>query len=152
MVSQLLFLFAEFIFLTPKKLGIIWITYYSHGYHPGFALENWNFPLPGGQDDSKTMLSSPPMEDRGLIFQSHWGVSLFIWTVGWLLHMGGLTIRISPWGLQYQFLAQLANTGPKSVKVNLTNYHREVCWIKFYQLVTYDVLTSLWKFDKMLFW
>ena len=57
--------------------------------------------------------------------------------------MGKSQLGISLGGLQYQFLAQLANSGPKSVKVNLTNYHREVCKIKFYQIVTSDVLTSL---------
>ena len=40
-------------------------------------------------------------------------------------------------------VTQLANAGPKSVKVNLTNCHREVCRIKFYQIATSDVLTSL---------
>ena len=82
------------------------------------------------------------------IFQGQWGVCLFIWTMGGLLHMGGVTIRDSLGGLLYQFLAQLANAGPKSVEVNLTNCHREVCRIKFYQIVTSDVLTSLWQFDK----
>ena len=57
--------------------------------------------------------------------------------------MGGVTIRDFPGGLQYQFLAQLANSGAKSVKVNLKNCHREVRRIKFHQIVTSDVLTSL---------
>ena len=64
---------------------------------------------------------------------------------------GESQLGISLGGLQYQFLAQLANAGPKSVKVNLTDCHREVCKVKFYQIVTSDVLTSLWQFDKMLF-
>ena len=71
-----------------------------------------------------------------------WGDS-FIW--------GESQLGISLWGLQYQFLAQLANAGPKSVQVNLTNCHREVCRIKFYQIVTSDVLRSLWQFDKCYF-
>ena len=52
-------------------------------------------------------------------------------------------LGISLWGLQYEFLAQLANAGPKSVKVNLTNCHREISKIKFYQIVTSDNLISL---------
>ena len=56
--------------------------------------------------------------------------------------MGEVTIRDFPGGL-YQFLTRLANAGPKSVKVNLTNCHREVYRIKFYQIATSDVLTSL---------
>ena len=71
---------------------------------------------------------------------------------GGSLHIGESQLGIFLWGLQYQFLAQLANAGPKSVKVNLTNCHREVCRITFYQIVNSDVLTSLWLFDKMLFW
>ena len=63
--------------------------------------------------------------------------------------MGGVGVSLG--GLQYQFLTQLANAGPKSVKVNLTNYCREVCRIKFYQIATSDVLTYLRQFDKMLF-
>ena len=55
--------------------------------------------------------------------------------------MGGVGVSLG--GLQYQFLTQLANAGPKSVKVNLTNSHREVCRIRFYQTATSDVLTSL---------
>ena len=65
--------------------------------------------------------------------------------------MGGVTIRDSLGGLPYQFLAQLANAGPKSVEVNLTNCHREICRIKFYQIATSDVLTSLLQFDKSYF-
>ena len=64
---------------------------------------------------------------------------------------GGVIIRDSLGGLQYQFLAQLANAGPKSVEVNLTNCHREICRIKFYQIATSDVLTSLLQFDKSYF-
>ena len=56
---------------------------------------------------------------------------------------GGVRIKYFPGGLQYQFLTQLANAGPKSVKLNLTNCDREVCKIKFYYIVTSDVLTSL---------
>ena len=54
----------------------------------------------------------------------------------------GVTIMDFLGGLQYQFLDQLANAGPKSLKVNWTNCHREVCRIKFYQIVTSDILTS----------
>ena len=59
----------------------------------------------------------------------------FIW--------GKSQLGISLERLQYQFLAQLANPGPKSVKVNLRNCHREVCRIKFYQIVVSDMLTSV---------
>ena len=71
-----------------------------------------------------------------------WGDS-FIW--------GESQLGISLGGLLYQYLAQLANAGPKSVKVNLINCHRGVCRINFYQIVTSDVLISLWQFDEMLF-
>ena len=90
----------------------------------------------------------PPHEDirgggvRGAHLSVPVEVCLFLWTVGELLHMGEVTIRDFPGGL-YQFLTRLANAGPKSVKVNLTNCHREVYRIKFYQIATSDVLTSL---------
>ena len=92
------------------------------------------------------MVSSLPpmkMEGGGSFFRAsggsafsygQWGDS-FIWEESQL--------AISLGELQYSFLAQLAKAGPKSVKVNLTNCHREVCKIKFYQIVTSDVLTSL---------
>ena len=63
------------------------------------------------------------------------GVCLFLWTMG-------DSVPIS---------YPIGHAGPKSVKVNLTNCHRIVCRIKFYQIATSDVLTSLWQFDKMLF-
>ena len=63
-----------------------------------------------------------PNEDWGVHFlgpvgglhfhMDRWGDS-FIW--------GKSQLGISLGGLQYQHLAQLANAGPKSVKVNLTN-------------------------------
>ena len=83
-----------------------------------------------------------PMKMGGFIFQGQWGVCLFLWAVGGLLQMEGITIRDFPGRLQYKFLVQLANAGPKFVKVNWANCHREVCRIKFYQIVTSDVLTS----------
>ena len=54
-------------------------------------------------------------DGRVCIFQRQWGVYLIIWTVGGLLHMGHMgesELGISLGGLQYQFLAQLANAGP----------------------------------------
>ena len=63
-----------------------------------------------------------PNEDGWLYFSGPVGISLFLWTFGGLLHMGGGGISLG--GLQYHFLTQLANAGPKSVKVNLTNCHR----------------------------
>ena len=67
---------------------------------------------------------------RSAFLYGQWGNS-FVW--------GESQLGISLGGLQYQFLAQLANAGPKSIEV-LTNCHREVCTIKF---VASDVLTSL---------
>ena len=98
-----------------------------------------------------SMVSFPPAMKMGVgvIFQGHWRFYLFIWTMGGLLHMGGVTIRDFPGGLKYQNLAQLTNAGPKSVNLNLTNCHRGVCSINFYQIVTSDVLTSLSEFDKI---
>ena len=72
---------------------------------------------------------------RGSVFSYGQWEDSFIW--------GESQFWISLGGPQYQFLVQLANAGPKSVKVNLANCHREVCRIKFYQIVTFDVLTSL---------
>ena len=66
--------------------------------------------------------------------------------------MGGITIRDFPGGTPVPISCQLANAEPKFVKANLTNCHREVRRIKFYQIITSDVLTSLWQFDKILFW
>ena len=81
----------------------------------------------------------------GLIFQDLWGVYLFIWTLGGLVHMGhmgGVTIRDFPGGgIPVPISCQIGKCS--SIKVNLTNCHREVCKIKFYQIVTSDVLTSL---------
>ena len=94
---------------------------------------------------------SPHEDGEGFIFQGQWWVCFFIWTMERLFCMGGVTIRDFPGGLQYQFFAHLANAGPKSVKVNLTNCHRKICKVKFYQIVTSDVLISLWQFDKRLF-
>ena len=71
---------------------------------------------------------------RSVFSYGQWG-NFFIWEKSQL--------GISLGGLQYQFLTRLANAGPKSVKVNLTNCHREVYRIKFYQIATSDVLTSL---------
>ena len=89
-------------------------------------------------------LSSPtPMKMGKCHFAGPVGVCLFLWTVGGLLHMGEVTIRDFPGGLQYQFPTELVNGGPMSVKVNLTNCHREVRRIKFYQIVTPDLLTTL---------
>ena len=97
------------------------------------------------------MVSSPPKK-MGVHFSGPVGACFFIWTMGGdSIIWGKSQLGISLGELQYQFLAQLANAGPKSVKVNLTNCRREVCKIKFYEIVTSDVLTSLWQFDKMLF-
>ena len=45
------------------------------------------------------MASSPPMKmGWGFIFQGQWGVCLFTWTLGGLVHVGGVTIRDFPVG------------------------------------------------------
>ena len=46
---------------------------------------------------------SPPQEDGwgGVIFQGQWGVCFFIWAMGELLYMGGVTISNFPGELQY---------------------------------------------------
>ena len=85
----------------------------------------------------------------GCHFSGSAGVCLFLWLVGDSFIWGESQLGISLGRFRYQFLTQLANAGPKSVKVNSTNSHREVCRIKFYQIATSDVLT--YQFDKMLF-
>ena len=92
-----------------------------------------------------------PQEDGGSFFRASGGLLFHMDNGGDSIIWGKSQLGISLGELQHQFLAQLANTGPKSVKVNLTNCRREVCQIKFYEIVTSDVLTSLWQFDKMLF-
>ena len=102
-----------------------------------------------------SMVSSPPMKmggwwgGRGVIFQGQWGYAFLYGQWGDFYIWGESQLGISLGGLQYQFLAQLANAGPKSVKVNLTECHREVCRIKFFQIATSDVLTFLWRFDML---
>ena len=105
-------------------------------------------------NQSTCMVSAPPMmmggdHSSGPVWR---GVCFFIWTVGRLLHMGWVTIRDFPGGTPVPISCPIGKWRTKSIKVNLTNCHREVCRIKFYQIVTSHVLTSLWKFDKMLFW
>ena len=75
------------------------------------------------------ILSSPHMKmGGGFIFQSQWGGGLlFHMDNGGISLYGGVTMRDFRGGLHYQFLAELANAGPKSVKVNLTNCRKEVC-------------------------
>ena len=101
-----------------------------------------------------SMVSSPPMKmcvcvwgggGGGAYFSGPVKVCLFLWTVG------EVQLGIFLGRLQYQFLTQLTNAEPKSVKLNLTNCYKEVCRIKFYQIATSDVLISLLQFDKMLF-
>ena len=92
-----------------------------------------------------------PPRSWGFIFQGQWGSAFSYGQWGDSIIWGKSQLGISLGELQYQFLAQLANARPKSVKVNLTNCRREVCKIKFYEIVTSDVLTSQWQFDKMLF-
>ena len=56
---------------------------------------------------------------------------------------GESQLGISLRGTPVPISCQLANAEPKFVKANLTNCHREVRRIKFYQIITSDVLTSL---------
>ena len=94
--------------------------------------------------DGGHVILSPDEDGRGVIFQGQWGgVCFFIWTMGGLLYMGESQIGISLGGTPVPISGPLANAGPKSVTVNLTNCHREICKIRFYQIVTSDVLTSL---------
>ena len=62
---------------------------------------------------------------------------------GGLLHMWGVTIRDFPGGTPVPISSPTSKHRTKSVKVCLINCHREVCRIKFYQIVTSDVLRSL---------
>ena len=90
-------------------------------------------------------------EDGGGYFLGPVGSLSFHMDSGRLLHMGGVTIMVFPGGTPVSISCPIGKCRTKSIKVNLTNCHREVCRIKFYQIVTSDVLTSLWHFDKMLF-
>ena len=50
------------------------------------------------------MVSSLPprkMDGGGVIFQGQWGVCFFIWAMGELFYMGGVTISNFPGELQY---------------------------------------------------
>ena len=86
---------------------------------------------------------SPVKMGRGMsLFRASGGLPVPI-DSGGLLHMGGVTIRDFPRGTPVPISYQLANAGPKFVKVSLTNCHREVCRIKFYRIATSDVLKSL---------
>ena len=70
-----------------------------------------------------------PHEDGGWVHFSEpvGGGLLFHMDNGGISLYGGVTMRDFRGGLHYQFLAELANTGPKSVKVNQTNCRKEVC-------------------------
>ena len=58
--------------------------------------------------------------------------------------MGGVTIRDFPGGCPVPISFPMANSRPKSVKVNLTNCHREVCTIvKLSLLMSLDLCDYL---------
>ena len=92
------------------------------------------------------MVSSPPMKmgGEGLFFRTsgvstfsygYWGDSIIC--VTWWESQLGICLGWTPVPISCQ-------TGKcRFIKVNLTNCHREVCRIKFYQIDTSDVLTSL---------
>ena len=58
------------------------------------------------------------------------GVSLFIWTMGGLFHMGEGSIRDFPGGTSVPISWPIGKRRTKSVEVNLTNCHREVYRMK----------------------
>ena len=55
----------------------------------------------------------------------------------------GVTITDFPGGTAVPISCPISQCRTKSIKVNLTNFYREICGIKFYLIVTSDVLTSL---------
>ena len=66
------------------------------------------------------MVSSPPMKMGGSFFKTSGGLPFHIDSVegGGYFIWGESQLGISLGGLQYQFLAQLANAGPKSSEFN----------------------------------
>ena len=93
------------------------------------------------------MVSSPPWRQGDSFFRASAGLPFHI-DNGATPSYGGVTNRDFPGRTPASISCPIA----KSVKVNLTNCHKEVCIIKFYQIVTSDVLASLSLLDKMLFW
>ena len=89
-----------------------------------------------------------PHEDKGIHFSGPVGGLPFHIDNGATPSYGGVTNRDFPGRTPASISCPIA----KSVKVNLTNCHKEVCRTKFYQIVTSEILASLWLFDKMLFW
>ena len=85
------------------------------------------------------MVSYPlPHEDgRGCTFQGQWG----FYSRGTLSYetYGGVTIRDFPGGNADPISYPIGKCRTKSIKVNLTNFHREIYRIKFYVIVTSDV-------------
>ena len=99
------------------------------------------------------MVSCPPikMVVVGGHFSGPVGVYLFLWPVGGLLHMGRVIMRDFLGGTPVPISYPTGQCRTQVCKSELTNYHREVCRIKFYQTATSDVLISLWQCDKILF-
>ena len=52
---------------------------------------------------------------------------------------GGVRIRDFPGGTAVPISCPIGKCRTKSIKVNLTNFHREICRTKFYLIVTSDV-------------
>ena len=52
---------------------------------------------------------------------------------------GGVRISDFPGGNAVPISSPIGKCRTKSIKVNLTNFHREICRIKFYLIVTSDV-------------
>ena len=89
------------------------------------------------------VVPSPPMK-MGNHFSGPVGGLLFhMANGGGLLYMGGITIRGFPGETPVPISCPISKARPESAKVNLTNCHKEICRIKFYQIVTSDVLKSL---------
>ena len=91
------------------------------------------------------MLSSPPMRmGEWVYFSGPVGYLLFYMDTGGTPSYrayGGVTIRDFPGGTPEPISCQIDKC--RSIKPNLSNCHREVCRIKFDQIVTSGVLISL---------
>ena len=85
------------------------------------------------------------MKMRGVFFRASGWYAFSYGQQGTPLYgtYGGVTIRDFPGGTPVPISCPIGKWRTKSIKVNLTNCHREVCRIKFYQIVTSHVLTSL---------
>ena len=94
------------------------------------------------QNNSLTCNPLPPWRWRGVsFFRASGGSASSYGQWADSFRWGESQLGILLGGIQYQFLAQLASTGSKSVEVNLTNCDIKICRSKFYQILTSDILT-----------